>query len=164
MQPLARAGLYAPKPTIGSTELGGIFAVSEDFDAVGAMAKSTLDLAVLSELLLNPQARSQLPPDGYLSFLKKDFRGLSIGFVDPEKWQWPEVLQRQEGNSLQQLVDKPRMRCAAEIEDNICLGGRIPGSNRADQEPRWYSCVSCHLAASIRFHYGWRTRDHHGYS
>lgn len=104
VQPSARAGLYALKPSIGATELEGIFAVSEDFDAVGTMAKSTLDLALLTPLVLNAQARAKLPSDGYLSFLKKDFSGLKIGFVDAENWRWPEALQKQGDHSLQQLV------------------------------------------------------------
>ncbi|OAQ99133.1 hypothetical protein LLEC1_03432 [Akanthomyces lecanii] len=102
-QPAARASLYALKPTIGSTELGGIFAVSAEFDSVGAMAKSSRDLALLSELVLNPQAREKLPADGYLSFTKSTFEGLSIGFVDPEIWRWPETVQPQHGNSLEEL-------------------------------------------------------------
>ncbi|KAH6615688.1 amidase signature domain-containing protein [Chaetomium sp. MPI-SDFR-AT-0129] len=103
VQPSARAGLYALKPTIGSTNLRGIFAVSEDFDALGGMAKSVLDLAHLTELVLIREDREKLPADGYLSFLKKDFGGLRVGFVDPELWRWPENIQRQHGNSLEQL-------------------------------------------------------------
>ncbi len=76
MQPSARAGLYALKPTIGSAELGGIFPVSEDFDALGGMAKSVLDLAHLTELVLAREERAKLPPDGYLSFLKFSFSEL----------------------------------------------------------------------------------------
>ncbi|KAJ4307474.1 hypothetical protein N0V84_012707 [Fusarium piperis] len=82
--PSARAGLFALKPSIGATELEGIFAVSEDFDTMGTMAKSSLDLATLTPLVLNAQARAKLPSDGYLSFLKEDFSGLKIGFIDAE--------------------------------------------------------------------------------
>ncbi|OAA80786.1 Amidase signature domain protein [Akanthomyces lecanii RCEF 1005] len=102
-QPAARASLYALKPTVGSTELGGIFAVSAEFDCVGAMAKSSHDLAMLSELSLKPRAREKLPEDGYLSFSKSTFEGLNIGFVDPEIWRWPETFQPQHGNSLEEL-------------------------------------------------------------
>ena len=108
VQPSARSGLYALKPTIGSTELGGIFAVSEDFDALGGMAKSVLDLAHLTELVLTREERAKLPADGYLSFLKKDFSGLRVGFVDPELWRWPETVQHQHGNSFQQLASSSK--------------------------------------------------------
>ena len=104
MQQSARAGLYALRPTIGSTELRGVFAVSEDFDSIGGMAKSALDLALLTERVLTPEARAKLPADGYLPFLKRDFKGLRVGFVKPEKWRWPENTQRQYRNSLKQMV------------------------------------------------------------
>lgn len=68
------------------------------------MAKSSHDLALLSELVLSPQAREKLPADGYLSFTKSTFEGLNIGFVDPEIWRWPETVQPQHGNSLEELV------------------------------------------------------------
>ncbi|KAJ4165399.1 hypothetical protein LMH87_007033 [Akanthomyces muscarius] len=67
------------------------------------MAKSSHDLAMLSELILNPRAREKLPEDGYLSFSKSTFEGLNIGFVDPEIWRWPETLQPQHGDSLEEL-------------------------------------------------------------
>ncbi len=104
VQPTARAGLYALKSSIGSTELKGVFAVSEDFDSLGAMAKSSHDLALLAEIILTPEARAKLPSDGYLSFLKKSLVGLNIGFADPALWTWPENLQPQHGNSAEQLV------------------------------------------------------------
>ncbi|KAI1127061.1 amidase signature domain-containing protein [Nemania abortiva] len=103
-QPSARAALYALKPTIGATELGGVFAVSEEFDALGAMAKSVLDLALMTELVLNPEARAKLPKDGYQSYLRKDFAGLKVGFVDPEQWRWPDNVQPQKGNSREQML------------------------------------------------------------
>lgn len=103
VQPAARAGLYAIKSTIGSTELEGVFVVSEDFDSLGAMAKSSRDLALLAEIILTPEERAKLPSDGYLSFLKMSFENLSIGFADPALWRWPENLQPQHGNSAEQL-------------------------------------------------------------
>ncbi|KAJ8132474.1 hypothetical protein O1611_g1152 [Lasiodiplodia mahajangana] len=104
-QPSARAALYALKPTIGTTELEGVFAVSEEFDALGSMAKSVLDLALMTELVLNPEARAKLPKDGYQPYLRKDFAGLSVGFVDPEQWRWPDNVQPQRGNSRKQMKD-----------------------------------------------------------
>jgi len=103
VQPAARAALYALKPTVGATDLEGTFAVSEDFDSLGAMAKSASDLAILTEMLLNEKARTELPSDGYLSFMQTDFEGLKIGFVDPEEWHWPEALQPQHDGSGQQM-------------------------------------------------------------
>lgn len=104
VQPAARAALFALKPTIGSTELGGVFTVSPGFDSLGAMAKSTTDLAIMTEMVLNPEARAKIPSDGYVSFMKNSFAGLNVGFVDPEVWRWPENVQPQHQNSAEQMV------------------------------------------------------------
>lgn len=85
MQSAAIAGLYKPRPIIGSTELDGIFPVSKDFESGKAIAKSMFDLAVLSEPMATLEARSQLPPDWYVSCIKNKFEGLSMGVVDTEK-------------------------------------------------------------------------------
>ena len=78
--------------------------MSNDFDSLGAMAKSTRDLALVTELVLTPEARGKLPEDGYVLFLRKDFDGMRIGFADPKTWSWPENLQPQYRNSREQLV------------------------------------------------------------
>jgi hypothetical protein len=78
------------KPTIEFTEFGGIFTVSDDSGAVGGMAKSVVDLAHLTELVLTEQAREALPAKAYLPFLKNKFDGHRVGFVDPELWRWTE--------------------------------------------------------------------------
>ncbi|KAJ3558677.1 hypothetical protein NPX13_g9661 [Xylaria arbuscula] len=103
VQPAARAALYAMKPSVGATELGGVFAVSEEFDSLGSMAKSTLDLARMTELVLNPGARSRPPKDGYLSYFRRDFASLRVGFVDPEQWRWPDNVQPQKNNTREQM-------------------------------------------------------------
>jgi amidase len=109
VQPAARAALYAIKPTPGTTEMDGIWMVSDVFDAVAGMAKSTRDLALVTEIVLNDDARSKLPKDGYLSNLKTNFSGLSIGFLDPGVWRWPPHVQKQEEGTLEQIVGRSRM-------------------------------------------------------
>ena len=103
-QPSARAALYALKPTIGPTELEGIIAVSDDFDSLGAMAKSTRDLALMVKIVLNQRARATIPDDVYISWLQKDFSGLRVGFADPSVWRWPQAVQPQHQDSGEQLV------------------------------------------------------------
>ena len=70
------------------------------------------DLALLAEVILTPEARAKLPSKGYLSFLKRSFGSLSIGFADRALWRWPENLQPQHGNSAEQLVS---LGCAAKL-------------------------------------------------
>ena len=93
--------MYSLKPTIGSTDLDGIFIVDEAFDALGAMARSSHDLALITEILLKTEARAKIPSDGFLSFMKKDFNGLRIGFIDAKEWHWPENIQPQHANSAE---------------------------------------------------------------
>lgn len=168
VQPAARAALYALKPTIGSTELGGIFAVSEDFDAVGGMAKCTLDLALLTEMILNPTARAKIPKDGYQSFLKKDFKGLSIGFVDPRYWQWPDNIQRQNGNSLQELVSSPPppsppliSRLSGRARTDLHLEGWVRKSDEVSRGTWGRGHLSYLAAFDVGSDDGWGTGDNH---
>ena len=92
------------KPTPGCTDMRGVWKVSHVFDAVGGMAKSTLDLAVITELLLDNKTRSQLPPDGFLSYLHGNFKGLKLGFLDHRLWRWPRRVQKQVPGTLEQMV------------------------------------------------------------
>ena len=68
------------------------------------MAKSVKDLATITPLLLTPGAREKLPEDGYMSFLRKDFEGLKVGFLDPAVWKFPPVLCESIMSVEQQMV------------------------------------------------------------
>lgn len=59
------------------------------FDAVGAMAKFTVDLALMTEVLLGPEARQTLSDDGLLPSLASTFVGLGVEFRDPDDWYFP---------------------------------------------------------------------------
>jgi amidase len=56
------------------------------------MARSVYDLAVSTEVLLDPPFRAKLPPDGYQSFMRNSFGGLRLGVVDPVLWRFPPDL------------------------------------------------------------------------
>ncbi|KAL5119079.1 hypothetical protein ACEQ8H_003003 [Pleosporales sp. CAS-2024a] len=103
VQPTGRAALFAMKPTIGSTLNDGIWTLSSQFDAVIALTKSVLDLALMTELLHTPEARPKLPQDGYRSFLTKTFKGLKIGFADPAIWHFPPAMCPQISSVVKQL-------------------------------------------------------------
>ncbi|CAH0023746.1 unnamed protein product, partial [Clonostachys rhizophaga] len=103
VQPAARAALYALKPTPGSVKMDGVWTLSHHFDAIGGMAKSVTDLALITELLHTDQVRSTLPKDSYLSILSKDFENLKVGFLDPILWHLPEGLCPQIPNVVQEL-------------------------------------------------------------
>lgn len=104
VQPAGRAALYSIKTTPGSTNLEGVWLLSSFTDSVGCIAKSVLDLALGTEVLLNEKERRKLPLHGYCEFLGKSFEGLSIGFLDPEEWQFPESAQRRVESVTKEMV------------------------------------------------------------
>ncbi|KAH0591777.1 hypothetical protein MHUMG1_10476 [Metarhizium humberi] len=86
VMPASRAGLYALKPTLNTVGMDGVFRSSIELDVVGGLARSTADLAVLSQTALTRENRGLLSEEGYLRFLTKNFDSLRIGFLDLTKW------------------------------------------------------------------------------
>ncbi|CAG9953360.1 unnamed protein product [Clonostachys rosea f. rosea IK726] len=86
-----------------SVKVDGVWTLSHRFDAIGGMAKSVTDLAIITELLHTDQVRSKLPTGGYLSSLSKSFEGLKVGFLDPAIWHLPESLCPQIPSVVQEL-------------------------------------------------------------
>lgn len=82
IQPAARAGLYAIKPTPGIIPSDGVWTISSKFDSPGPMAKSVQDLYDLYRVLVEDEsgqaAAPPLPTSG--------FQNLTVGFLDPEVW------------------------------------------------------------------------------
>ncbi len=102
--PASRAGLYAFKPALNAVTMDGVFKSAVELDVVGGLARSTLDLALLSQTALTEEKRNLLPDEGYLKFLTKTFDSLRIGFLDPTKWSLhPKIVQLDE-QILKQMV------------------------------------------------------------
>jgi len=85
--PAGRAGVYTLKLTPGTANTQGICKITIEWDTIGGFAKSVEEVAILSDLLL----KTKEPETGEIqqpltSSLRKDFTGLRLGFVDPEKW------------------------------------------------------------------------------
>ncbi|KAL8709338.1 MAG: hypothetical protein Q9220_005931 [cf. Caloplaca sp. 1 TL-2023] len=78
VQPATRASLYAMKATLGTVDTFGVQPISPEFDSVGGMAKTVEDLARIMEILQEGR--------DYTSCLTSSFKGLRLGFVDPELW------------------------------------------------------------------------------
>ena len=79
VQPATRAALYGMKATVGTVKTAGIQPISPAFDSVGGMAKSAMDLANLMSILQDGKS--------YDPYMKKSWKGLRVGFVDPKLWQ-----------------------------------------------------------------------------
>ena len=92
ISPATRAALYTLKPTPGSVDMSGIWPVSVHFDAVGGMAKSVIDLATMTDCLLESNTRNSFQSGELVECLSKTFRGLRIGFLDPRVWHYPREL------------------------------------------------------------------------
>lgn len=72
--------------------MSGIWPVSVHFDAVEGMAKSVIDLATITDCLLESNARGFFQSGDLVERLSKSFRGLRIGFLDPRVWHYPPEL------------------------------------------------------------------------
>jgi amidase len=92
------------KPGRYQVGLGGVYHISYTLDTVGAMAKSVSDLAELSTIILEPHARQALGKDGFSSHLSKSFKGLKVGFLQPDQWRLPETLWKPDEESRAALV------------------------------------------------------------
>lgn len=98
IQPANRASLFALKPTRAIISLEGVWQLSTSFDVVGCMAKSSLDLANL----LNVLVESESP--NYPSFVTRSFGDLKLGFLDPDVWRFSDANSKPVDGSTEQMV------------------------------------------------------------
>jgi Asp-tRNA(Asn)/Glu-tRNA(Gln) amidotransferase A subunit family amidase len=98
------------KLTVGASSTKGVISISRTFDTLGGMGKTVKDVALLSDLLLNPEVREALPGAGLISFLTDTWKGISVGFVDAALWQLPPRLLVSDDEYKQQMVSR-QFRC-----------------------------------------------------
>ncbi|EGR47116.1 amidase [Trichoderma reesei QM6a] len=95
--PSTRAGLYALKITTGVLDTTGVYTMTDFFDSVGPMAKSSADVRTLTEILLQRT-------------FKRDkwgtWEGLSVGFLDPREWKIAETMCPQHEGTAEQMVEE----------------------------------------------------------
>ncbi|KAJ5711486.1 amidase signature enzyme [Penicillium malachiteum] len=95
--PSTRAGLYALKFTTGVQDTTGLYTMTDFFDSPGPMAKSAVDVRMLSEILLGRQLNS---------LAVSPWEGLSVGFLDPNIWcMSPEFCPQFEGTAEQMIEE-----------------------------------------------------------
>ncbi|KAM5341687.1 hypothetical protein ACJ41O_014718 [Fusarium nematophilum] len=85
MLPAGRAALYSLKPGRGHISTAGIVPISSFSDQPGPMTKTTRDLAMLMDVMTDPD---RIPPGGYISRVTGSWDGLKIGTLDPAKWKF----------------------------------------------------------------------------
>jgi amidase len=82
--------------------MNGIYRISTNFDSIGAMGKSALDVALVSDILLSKKEQSRKLADSATK--DQAGKGLSIAFVDIEKWRFPEDLRKFVPGYMEQTV------------------------------------------------------------
>ena len=82
-QPASLTGVYGIKPTYGRVSRYGLMSFGSSLDQIGAMARSTEDLAKVMKVISGPDDKdpttSEIEVPDYVKLLTKDIKGLKIG-------------------------------------------------------------------------------------
>lgn len=84
--------------------MDGVWEVARCFDTAGAMAKSVLELAEVSDIHLKTAKAPVNLPTPLTQFITDSWLGISVGFVDIEKWRIPPEAQNSLPEYLEQTV------------------------------------------------------------
>jgi amidase len=101
--PGTRAALYCLKPTVGVISQEGVIPISHLSDLIGPMTKSTRDVAIMLDVMVDP-SKTKLPAGGYISCRSSDWGGLRIGAVDVEQWLLSSFVVKSVESATQQEV------------------------------------------------------------
>jgi amidase len=82
VQPASRAAVFALKATPALADTSGTQPGNSDFDSLGVMSKSVIDILNLWNCVLAPESAKVSRSD-----LTSEWKGLRVGFVDPNMWQ-----------------------------------------------------------------------------
>ncbi|KGO70257.1 Amidase [Penicillium italicum] len=86
--PASRSSLFALKCTPQTISSSGILLITPTFESIGGMAKTAADLADLIAVILEASNIPRNLPETLLT----TWDNLTLGFVDPTKWQLPKEL------------------------------------------------------------------------
>jgi amidase len=67
---------------MGTVAASGVFRITRSFDGIGGMAKTPSDLALLTENILIPEARGNIPCGGFEGVMTGKWDGLRIGVAE----------------------------------------------------------------------------------
>jgi amidase len=111
VQPANRAALYAVKLTQGSVDMTGSQPGNPDLDTAGPLAKSTIDVLNLLNVLMKP-SRERITVDQ----LPEDWTSLNVGFVNPHEWQPADFVTAPNEGFTAQSVSDPDAVCKTSAE------------------------------------------------
>ena len=82
-QPASLTGVYGIKPTYGRVSRYGLMSFGSSLDQIGAMARSTEDLAKVMKVISGPDDKdpttAEVEVPDYVKLLTKDIKGLKVG-------------------------------------------------------------------------------------
>ncbi|EPS29808.1 hypothetical protein PDE_04758 [Penicillium oxalicum 114-2] len=107
ISPSNRAALYTLKPTMSIVPQAGVIPVAKLFDSVGPMTKSARDVALLMDVLVNPEL-TQIPEGGYVTAATGKWNGIRIGTVDPDVWGYEAEARRPQPGAEEQMLEETR--------------------------------------------------------
>ncbi|KAI1160047.1 amidase signature domain-containing protein [Nemania serpens] len=109
MTPASRSALFGLKATPGTISTEGIFTMSPTFETFRPMAKSVKDLSDVTQIVLQAAKEPRILDVQF----QNNWSGITLGFVDPEKWRLPEELFTSDPEYLKHI--------RSSIEDAISL-------------------------------------------
>ncbi|CAD6592780.1 MAG: hypothetical protein ASARMPREDX12_006452 [Alectoria sarmentosa] len=103
--PADRAALYTLKVTHTIIGQRGMVPVSLRFDTAGPLAKSSRDVALFLDILVDA-SKTQVPPEGYISCAKgaSAWKNLRVGVLDPESWLYTDAMVGYANGTKQQII------------------------------------------------------------
>lgn len=120
--PSTRAALYTIKPSIGLVSQDGIIPVTPLADAAGPMVKSVADLALLLDVLIEPNSPGT-PTGGYGKALSTKWSDLRIATLDPEVWKF--------GPAVTKVIDSVRSQMVSNSINDARLDAKRARSTRS---------------------------------
>lgn len=105
--PSDRAALYTIKPTVKIVPQAGIIPATYLADSIGPMAKTSLDVANLLDVLVDP-SKTTVPEGGYKSALTGTWGDIRVGYVDSEEWVFPHRIVKYVKEASDQMVYLPK--------------------------------------------------------
>ncbi|KAK4139419.1 amidase signature domain-containing protein [Dichotomopilus funicola] len=115
MLPAGRAALYSLKPSRGIVSTKGVVPISRFSDAPGPMTKTAKDLAFVMDVLVD-KCKTQVPKGGYISRVTGSWKGLRIGTLDPEVWNFGTQARKVLDPSMEQQLNDQVRHAYMEIE------------------------------------------------
>ena len=84
--------------------------VSLRFDTAGPLAKSSRDVALFLDVLVDA-SKTQVPPEGYISCAKgaSTWENLRVGVLDPKSWLYADAMVGWPNATKQQIVSRLKL-------------------------------------------------------